>query len=119
MAEAKTYEGSCHCQKVRYRVTTDLKQVISCNCSICARAGTMLTFVSPEQFELLAGEGELTDYQFNRKNIHHLFCSTCGIKSFGRGTAPGNKPMVAINVRCLAGVDLDALQVTPVDGKSF
>jgi hypothetical protein len=119
MTEAKTYEGSCHCRKVRYRVTTDLQQVISCNCSICARAGTLLTFVGSDQFQLLAGEGELTDYQFNRNNIHHLFCSTCGIKSFGRGTGPGGKPMCAINVRCLDGVDLDKLQVTPVDGKSF
>lgn len=119
MTEAKTYQGSCHCQKVRYRVTTDLKQVISCNCSICGRSGTLLTFVAADEFQLLAGEGELTDYQFNRKNIHHLFCSTCGIKSFGRGTGPDGKPMCAVNVRCLEGVDLAGLHVTPVDGKSF
>jgi hypothetical protein len=114
MPETKTYEGSCHCGNVRYQVDTDLSQVIQCNCSICAR-----TFVSPDQFRLLSGDDRLTDYQFNTKNIHHLFCATCGIRSFARGTGPGNKPMCAINVRCLDGVDPAQLQITQVDGKSF
>ncbi len=119
MSEAKTYEGSCHCGKVRYKATTDLAQVIECNCSMCSRAGTQLTFVSPESFELLSGEDAVTDYQFNKHAIHHLFCSTCGIKSFARGTGPGGKPMVAVNVRCLDGVDRSKLKIAQVDGKSF
>ena len=45
MSETKTYEGSCHCGKVRYTVETDLARVIECNCSICRRTGTLLTFV--------------------------------------------------------------------------
>ncbi len=119
MAEAKTYAGSCHCGNVRYQVETDLAQVIQCNCSICSRTGALLTFVKPEQFKLESGEGHLTDYQFNRKNVHHLFCSTCGIRSFARGTGPGDQPMYAINIRCLEDVDLAKLNVTQVDGKSF
>jgi hypothetical protein len=119
MPETKTYEGSCHCGNVRYRVASDLGFVISCNCSICRRKGTLLTFVTPDKFELVSGEGAQTDYQFNTMNIHHLFCSTCGIGSFGRGTGPDGKPMVSINVRCLDGVDLDALSATPFDGASL
>ena len=30
------------------------------------------------------GQEALSDYQFGRKNIHHLFCKHCGVKSFGR-----------------------------------
>jgi len=119
MTEPKTYDGSCHCGKVRYKATTDLKQVMACNCSICSRAGHLLTFVAPEQFQLLAGKDAVTDYQFNRMNVHHLFCGTCGIKSFGHGTGPDGKPMYAINVRCLDGVDVCKLQVSQVDGKRF
>jgi hypothetical protein len=118
MAETKTYPGGCHCGNVRYEVSTDLKQVISCNCSICSKKAHLLTFVPPEQFKLLAGEGKTTDYQFNTKNIHHLFCSTCGIGSYGHGTGPDGKPMFAINVRCLEGVDVSELKVMPFDGKS-
>lgn len=118
MAELKTYTGSCHCGDVRFEVRADLSHVISCNCSICSRAGYLLAFVPAEQFELLAGENAQTDYQFHTKNIHHLFCTRCGVRSFGRGTGPGGKAMYAINVRTLDGVDLDALSVHKVDGRS-
>jgi hypothetical protein len=117
MPAAKTYKGSCHCGKVSYEVTTDLANVISCNCSMCSRAGTLLTFVPAEEFKLLSGEDNLTDYRFNKHMIHHVFCSTCGIKSFARGVGPGGKEMRAINVRCLEDVNLDALDVKKVDGK--
>jgi hypothetical protein len=119
MAEARTYEGGCHCRKVHYKVTTDLARVMSCNCSRCAKLGALLAFVSPSQFDLISGADGLTDYQFNHKVIHHLFCTTCGIQSFAHGTAPNGEEMVAINVRCLDGVDPVDLGVTPVDGKSF
>lgn len=119
MTESNRFKGSCHCGKVQFDVTTDLSQVISCNCSICSRTGALLTFVPREQFELRSGEGQLTDYQFNTKSIHHLFCSACGVRSFARGTGAGGEPVYAINVRCLEGVALDKLQVTPVDGKNF
>lgn len=119
MENTRKYEGSCHCGAVRYRVRADLNQVITCNCSICSRSGTMLTFSPASAFELLSGEEALKDYQFGRKTIHHLFCSTCGIRPFGRGADSEGNSMVAINVRCLEGVDLESIRPTPVDGRSF
>jgi hypothetical protein len=118
MPEAKTYTGGCHCGKVRYEVTTDLGRVISCNCSICSKKAYLLAFVGADKFKLLSGEGSLTDYQFNTRNIHHLSCATCGIESFSHGTARDGQPMYSINVRCLDDVDVDTLQVTHFDGKS-
>ena len=99
------YKGSCHCGSVRYEVEADIQQVLACNCSMCRRTGTLLAFVPWSQFELLTDEGALTDYQFNRHVIHHVFCSTCGVRSFARGTAPDGSPVAAINTRCLEGVD--------------
>jgi hypothetical protein len=119
MAFAKTYSGGCHCGEVRYETTTDLAIVGSCNCSICMKRGALWTFVSPDQFALRSGEDCLTDYQFNKRVIHHLFCSVCGVGSFSRGKKPDGSEMVAINVRCLDGVDVAALTLKPVDGKSF
>lgn len=119
MTDTKTYTGGCHCGKVRYEVKASLDKVFSCNCSICSKTGTLLTFVPVNQFTLLSGENDLNDYQFNRKNIHHLFCSSCGVRSFAGGTAPDGAEMRAINVRCLDDVDISALPVTHIDGKSF
>ena len=119
MAESKTYEGGCHCGKVRYEVKIALERVMACNCSICSKTGALLAFVPEEQFTLLSGEGAVTDYQFGRKNIHHTFCSTCGIRSYANGTAPDGAKMRAINVRCLDGVDAESLPVDRFDGKSL
>jgi hypothetical protein len=118
MPEPATYQGGCHCGAVRYEVTTDLARVISCNCSLCGREGALRTFVMADHFRLLAGEDALTDYQFNKHNIHHLFCRTCGIRSFCRGTGADGRAMYGINARCLDGVDLAALPVTSFDGRS-
>jgi len=112
-----TYSGGCHCGKVRYQVTMDLGKVISCNCSMCGKKGTLLAFAPAEQFALQKGEGEMTSYKFNHKVIDHLFCSTCGVTSFARGSKDG-KPIVAINTRCLDGVDPASLDVMHFDGKS-
>ncbi len=120
MSEAQTYTGGCHCGRVRYEADLELGgPVISCNCSMCGRAGTLLTFVPAERFRLLSGEDSLTNYQFNKKHISHLFCKTCGIKSFARGIGADGKPMVAINTRCLDDVDVSQLKVAHFDGKSI
>jgi hypothetical protein len=119
MANAKEHSGGCHCGKVRYTVTTDMAQVMSCNCSICQKRGHWLTFVPEDQFELLSGEDDLTDYQFYKRKIHHLFCKTCGIESFARGSMPDGRKMIAVNVRCLDDVDLSALTPKEVNGRSF
>lgn len=119
MAEAGAWQGGCHCGAVRYEVTTALQPVISCNCSICEKKGTLLTFVPADAFKLLAGKDAVSDYQFNTRNIHHLFCKTCGVESFATGTAPNGARMVAINVRCLDGIKLADLTPQAYDGRSL
>ena len=115
----QTYQGSCHCGRVKYEVSLDLeKPVFACNCSVCGRSGTLLTFVAADSFKLLSGEDSLGDYQFNRNVIHHLFCKNCGIKAFARGKKQTGEDTVAVNARCLEGVDVGTLTVQHVDGKS-
>lgn len=119
MTEAKTYHGSCHCGAVRYDVTTDLGSVIECNCSICSRKGHLLTFVPEAAFDLKAGADATATYHFKEKKITHRHCTTCGVGPYANGQLPDGTKMVAVNVRCLDGVDLHALNVTQVDGRSF
>lgn len=119
MAEPTLHHGGCHCGAVRYHVELDLTApALACNCSICGRAGTYLMFVPADKFTLEQGEANLTDYQFNKHILHHLFCKTCGIKSFTRGTNSKGEPMVAVNVRTIDNVDVFALETKQFDGKS-
>lgn len=115
----QTYQGSCHCQAVLFEVDLELTEVIKCNCSICIRKGLLLAFAPESAFTLKKGEGELTEYRFNKKNIAHLFCKICGVQAFGKGALPDGTPTVAVNVCCLEGVDVALLEVKQMDGKSF
>jgi hypothetical protein len=118
-ANVNEYTGGCHCGKVRFEVKADLgAPVYACNCSICGKKGALLTFVGPSDFKLLSGEEALTKYQFNKKVIDHFFCSTCGVTTFARGKKPDGTAMIALNARCLDGVDPLKLSVTHVDGAS-
>ncbi|MEW6341129.1 MAG: GFA family protein [Paraburkholderia sp.] len=102
----KTYQGSCHCGKVRFEADIDLNSANGgrrrCNCWICARQRVSETLVKPEDFRLLAGESELGDYQFGTGGGHHLFCRICGAATFGRGVmdATGGE-YVSIAATCL------------------
>jgi len=93
--------------------------VLECNCSHCSKRGLLLTFVTPDTFKIVAGGDGLQDYQFNKRSIHHLMCPDCGIESFARGRGPDGKEMVAVNVRCLDGVDLETLTPTPFNGRDL
>ena len=45
----QTYEGGCHCGRVRFRIRVDLEQstVGECNCSICTKKGILHIGVTP------------------------------------------------------------------------
>src|SRR5207245_10540900 len=104
----ETYNGGCHCGRVRFRVRADLSRVSECNCSICMKKGVFHLTVLPEDFELLRGEGELSTYQFNTNTAKHTFCRTCGIHSFYVPRLHPDK--ISVNARCLDGVDVSALR---------
>jgi hypothetical protein len=118
MADVKNFTGGCHCGQVRFDVTADLSTVIECNCSLCQKRGVLWAFVPAESFALRAGSDDLTDYQFNKKVLHHPFCRYCGVGSFSQGKGPDGRDMVAVNVRCLDGIDLKTLRISPYDGRS-
>jgi hypothetical protein len=113
------HQGGCQCGKVRFEVEVGLEDLITCNCSRCGKLGSVLAFAGEDDFKLLQGQDVLTEYRFNTHKIVHLFCSECGIEPFGKGEGPGGVRMAAINVRCLDGVDVFALEPTEVNGKAF
>ena len=113
----KTMQGGCHCGRVRFRVTADLDGVTVCNCSICTKKGILHLIVPPERFELLSGKDDLATYTFNTGVAKHTFCKICGIHPF---YVPRSDPdKVDVNVRCLDDVDVSAITLTPIDGRSF
>ncbi len=110
------YAGGCQCGKVRFEADMDIKEVISCNCSRCAKVGSLLSGTAKDKFKLVSGEAALTTYKFNKHVIDHRFCATCGIQTHSQGKGPGGVEMVMINVRTLDGVDPEQFKVMKFDG---
>ena len=112
------YDGSCQCGAVSFEADLDLASTVTCNCSRCQRIGSVLTFAPRSDFTLVSGEGNLTEYLFNKHAISHRFCKTCGVEPFAYGTMPDGSLTVAVNANCLDGVDPRALKSHHYDGKS-
>ncbi|MEI6487297.1 MAG: GFA family protein [Sphingomonadales bacterium] len=75
--------GGCHCGAVRFRVRfADPPELLDCNCSICARTGFLHLITDAENFTLERGAEALAEYRWGTGTARHLFCKTCGIKSF-------------------------------------
>jgi hypothetical protein len=48
-----------------------------------------------------------------------LLRENCGIHPLGEATDPEGNAMAAINIRCLEGVDIDAVPLQQFDGRSL
>ena len=112
------HHGGCHCGRVRFEVDAPSRlQVVECNCSICAKSGYLHLIVPKSRFRLLQGEDALTTYTFNTGVAKHLFCSTCGVKSF---YVPRSHPDgYSVNARCLDPGTIEAIDVEPFDGREW
>ena len=99
---------------MKFEAEGDIGSVMSCNCSICQRKGSLMWFVPRSAFHLLTPDENAATYLFNKHRIRHRFCATCGIHPYAEATAPPGEPMAAIE-----GIDLQAYPVTQFDGRSL
>ena len=118
MNDLTRHKGSCHCGTVTYEVEApaDL-QVVECNCSICSKSGYLHLTVHQSKFHLLSGENNLTEYRFDSGEARHLFCKTCGIKSFYH---PRSHPDgISVNVNCLDHSTIASISTKQFDGQNW
>lgn len=117
----RLHRGSCHCGDVRFECELDLAEGTSkCNCSICLKSRFWKAIVPADKFRLLQGADQLADYQFGNRVIHHQFCKTCGVKTFGRGSFEPIGAFYAVNVACLdiPDAEMAAAPVATEDGRN-
>jgi hypothetical protein len=111
------YRGGCHCGAVRFEVEAPERILVQdCNCSLCAMTGFLHLIVPKSRFRLVKGEENITTYTFNTGVAKHMFCKTCGIKSF---YVPRSNPDgIDVNVRCLDEPPRE-MTIEPFDGRDW
>jgi len=110
--------GGCHCGAVRFEAELpDSVELLDCNCSKCSMTGYLHLIVPHDRFRLLDGGQSLSEYRFGTGNARHLFCSTCGVKSFYKSRShPGSW---SVNWRALDhGHGLNH-SIRPFDGRNW
>jgi hypothetical protein len=113
-----THRGGCHCGAVAFEVDAPAAlEVVACDCSMCAMTGFLHLIVPAARFRLVAGADALATYTFNTGVARHLFCRTCGVKSF---YVPRSNPDgFSVDARCLSPGTVTGLRVTAFDGRNW
>ena len=106
----ETRTGSCHCGAVVFEVELEdgLQNLRRCNCSLCRRKGAIMAGIPVEKLKVVAGEDQLSLYQWNKKIARHYFCKHCGIYTHHQRRS--NPAEFGFNVACIDGVDPFALE---------
>jgi len=124
----KTHQGACHCGRVRFEVIADIDHARVCDCSICRRRGALNFRIAKENLHLLTPWEYLSQYRWGTQTACDYFCPVCGIQPFRRPSAPseeelraGVKPFDgwAINLRCVEGINIDALPLVRIHGSQI
>lgn len=111
-------KGGCHCGAVKWEAETDDNVVVdACNCSICSMTGFLHLIVPASRFRLLTDRDALAAYTFNTGVAQHLFCKTCGVKSF---YVPRSNPDgYSLNLNCMDRAAFRSIEIRPFDGRNW
>lgn len=123
------YLGHCHCGAVQFQLTSEpFTSGCACNCSICIRTGGISSgsYYPADAVELRSGHESLVSYMFGDRDVDHRFCRTCGVSVFSvivglppDYAGPARLGDYRINLGCIDDVDLETLEVSRIDGRSF
>jgi hypothetical protein len=83
--------GECNCGAVRYRIDSDLTDVIQCHCSICRRAtgssGIAVVLAPIDSFSWVAGQDHIATWRKPDADWQIWFCRICGSPVPGKNDA--------------------------------
>lgn len=75
-------KGECNCGTVRFEITSGIRDVYMCHCSICRRmtggAGVPVVVVPNEDFRWLSGQDNIATWKKPDVDWQGWFCRTCG-----------------------------------------
>lgn len=110
--------ATCHCGAVRLELPRRPRQLVSCNCSICRRYGTLWAYYKRRDVKLHARRGAVTSYSWGEKTLKFIRCRTCGCVTHWEPVEPSERSRMGVNARNLEPSRIAAVRVRHLDGAS-
>jgi hypothetical protein len=114
------YQACCHCGRVRFSFKSpEITTGARCDCSLCVRRAAVLSsdYIPAADFTPPANPEDLGRYLWNEKVLNNYFCKTCGIFTYIADGENG-KDGYRVNLGCVEELDVFALEVKRIDGRS-
>ena len=120
MSALTNYRGSCHCGRVQFAFRCqEIIDGVRCNCSLCVRRAAVLSsrYIPAGDFTPHADPDDLDIYLWNERVLNNYRCKSCGTFVY-IGDGARNQDGYRVNLGCVAGLDIFALDVRIIDGRS-
>lgn len=92
-------EGACHCGSVKWTYSLPLESVTACNCTLCARYGSLWAYAHLNHG--ITTTGPTSSYMRGSKINKYHFCTNCGCVVYYLAIKPDEQGRLrmAVNLR--------------------
>ncbi len=115
MEEKQVFYGSCHCGKVQFELNGTPEWLVSCNCSICSRLGSLWTHADSASVKLSCNAGDTNAYIWGDKTLALHSCKVCGCTTHWQ-SLDAKITRVGLNFRMCKQDEIAAFRIRKLDG---
>ena len=108
--------GTCHCGAVRLVLPSRPRVLVSCNCSICRRYGTLWTYFRADRVRVEHARAGTHAYVWGGRRLRFVRCARCGCVTHWEATRPRTASRMGVNARLLEPEVLEGIRVRRLDG---
>ena len=115
----KEFHGSCHCGLVVFKFSTKniFEEIYRCNCSLCLKKSITMKPIKKNEFFILSGEKNITEYRWHKRIAQHYFCNNCGV--YTHHVRRRDPSQISVNIQCVDHISLTSdIAIHQVNGAS-
>ncbi len=115
-ARAAALVGTCHGGAVRLVLPSRPRILVSCNCSICRRYGTLWTYFRADRVRVENAPKGTQAYAWGGRRLRFVRCARCGCVTHWEVARPRPASRIGVNARLLEPEVLEGIRVRRLDG---
>lgn len=109
-------EGTCHCGNVSIQTSQLPDSIISCNCSICFRTGSLWGYYASDDVNIRCEKEPTSTYTWGDERIAFHHCTNCGCLTHYTSTGKTEKQRTALNFRMVDRKITESIPIRKFDG---